>query len=122
MCCTRQLRRPSRRCGIPRSRGQLVRHVPGDRGLYRFPFWAGPFDATMYSAISFWVAVGPTVPEPFEQPLGLTTMDNAWNGGICPTTPKNLCMDYYATTVKLTRTWQRFVIKFSDLKQGNFGT
>ena len=52
----------------------------------------------------------------FAVPLGITTMDNAWNGGICST-----CMDFYATTVPLTRDWQRYVVRFDSMAQGGWG-
>jgi hypothetical protein len=77
---------------------------------------AVPYDGQSYSAISFWAAAGPGATAPFEVPLGLTTIDDAWNGGVCTT-----CMDYYATTVPLTRQWQRLVVRFDDLVQGGFG-
>jgi hypothetical protein len=77
---------------------------------------AVPYDGSAYSAISFWVAAGAGATAPLEAPVGLTTMDNAWNSGGCTT-----CMDYYGTTVPLTPTWQRQVIHFSDLVQSGFG-
>ncbi|HEY4186322.1 MAG TPA: carbohydrate binding domain-containing protein [Polyangia bacterium] len=77
---------------------------------------AVPYDGRNYGGISFWAAVGPGATEPFEVPLGITTIDNAWNGGVCST-----CMDYYATTVTLTKQWQRQVVHFSDMVQSGFG-
>ena len=79
---------------------------------------AVPFDAGAYGAISFWAAFGPYNPASFAVPVGVTTMDNAWNGGIC-TAPT--CMDYYGTKVSLTREWQRYVIPFEDLAQSGVG-
>jgi hypothetical protein len=78
---------------------------------------AVPYDGTAYSGVSFWAAVGSSAMAPFQIPMGITTIDNAWNGGVCTTE----CMDYYATTVTLTPTWQRVVLKFSDLAQGGWG-
>ena len=77
---------------------------------------AVPYDGTAYGGISFWAAVGPNAVAPFAIPMGLTTIDNAWNGGVCTT-----CMDFYATTVTLTPAWQRIVLNFSDLVQGGWG-
>jgi hypothetical protein len=77
---------------------------------------AVPYDATSYGGISFWAAVGPDVPVPFSLPVGVTTMDVAWNGGICAP-----CMDYYRTTVSLDRAWRRFEFRFSDLAQSGSG-
>ena len=75
-----------------------------------------PFDAHEWSAISFWAAVGSGAEAPFTIPMGLTTTDVAWNGGLCTT-----CMDYYATTVTLTPAWKRFVLPFDILVQGGWG-
>ena len=77
---------------------------------------AVPFDAHEWSAISFWAAVGSGAEAPFTIPMGLTTTDVAWNGGLCTT-----CMDYYATTVTLTPAWKRFVLPFDILVQGGWG-
>jgi hypothetical protein len=77
---------------------------------------AVPYDGRAYTGISFWAAVGSGAAEPLEAPVGLTTMDNAWNSGGCTT-----CMDYYGTTVPLTRVWQRVVVRFADLVQSGFG-
>lgn len=115
------------------ARGNFAGHLVGAGFTERGANWSGvfeaydstpvgpaavPFDGSAYSGISFWAAIGPTVAEPFIEGVGLTTMDNAWNGGICVTG----CMDYYATKLVFTRTWQRFVIRFADLKQGGFGS
>jgi hypothetical protein len=79
---------------------------------------AVPYDARAWSGISFWAAFGgDNGPEDFPVPVGVTTMDNAWNGGVCT----NLCMDYYGTTVPLAHEWRRFVIRFADLTQAGWG-
>lgn len=75
-----------------------------------------PHDGRNYGAISFWAAHGPTAAAPFDLPVGVTTIDNAWNGGIC-----TVCMDYYGTRVRLTPHWQRYVIPFDDLVQSGRG-
>ncbi|HEX2657362.1 MAG TPA: hypothetical protein VHU40_03790 [Polyangia bacterium] len=77
---------------------------------------AVPFDAHAFHAISFWAAVGGGAEPPFTIPMGVTTTDVAWNGGLCTT-----CMDYYATTVTLTPAWQRIVLPFDILVQGGWG-
>lgn len=74
------------------------------------------YDATKYSAISFWAATGPEAMPPYSLPVGVTTMDVAWNGGICA-----VCMDYYRTNVELSPDWQRFVVPFSSLAQAGEG-
>lgn len=51
-----------------------------------------------------------------ELPIGVTTMDVAWNGGSC-----SECMGYYGTTVTLNTTWTRVEVKFDELKQAGFG-
>ena len=77
---------------------------------------AVPYDVARYGGISFWAAVSPDVPAPFSLPVGLTTMDVAWNAGIC-----TRCMDYYRTTVSLDHAWKRFDVRFSDLAQTGTG-
>jgi len=73
---------------------------------------AQPYDATSYHAIYFWAATGPEAMPPYALPVGVTTLDVAWNGGICA-----VCMDYYRTEVELSTAWQRFVVPFSSLAQ-----
>jgi len=74
------------------------------------------YDASSYTGISFWGAVGPAAEPPLEIPMGVTTVDNAWNGGIC-----SVCMDFYRTTVTLSPSWQRVVVPFESLKQEGNG-
>jgi hypothetical protein len=74
------------------------------------------YDASEYGAISFWAALGGADAEPVSLPVGVTTLDVAWNGGVCTT-----CMDFYRTLVWLTPTWQRLVIRFEDLAQSGTG-
>jgi hypothetical protein len=82
---------------------------------------AVPFDARAYGAISFWAAFGPFNPVEFAVPFGVTTMDNAWNGGICNYAAGN-CMDIYGTKIPLTHEWRRYVIRFEDLAQSGRGS
>lgn len=74
------------------------------------------YDASEYGAISFWAALGGARTEAVSLPVGVTTLDVAWNGGVC-----NTCMDFYRTLVWLTPTWQRLVIRFEDLAQSGTG-
>lgn len=75
-----------------------------------------PYDATSYGGVSFWAAASPDAAAPFSLPVGVTTMDVAWNSSLC-----RKCMDYYRTKVPVTHDWQRFMLRFSDLKQDGSG-
>jgi len=77
---------------------------------------AVPFDGRAYGGISFWAGFGSATLTDFAVPLGVTTMDNAWNGNVCSS-----CQDYYGTTVPMTRNWQRYEIRFDDLAQQGWG-
>jgi hypothetical protein len=77
---------------------------------------AVPYDGSKYSAISFWAAFGVDNGADFAVPVGITTMDNAWNSGGC-----TVCTDYYGAKVPLTHDWQRFVIPFDQMAQRGFG-
>jgi hypothetical protein len=78
---------------------------------------AVPYNGTAYGGISFWAAVSRPGAQALDTPVGVTTLDNAWNGGVCTS-----CMDYYRTTVTLTPDWQRIEIRFSDLRQQGWGS
>jgi len=78
---------------------------------------AVPYNGRSYTGISFWAAAGGDAAEPLEAPLGVITMDNAWNGGVCTTK----CMDFYGARIPLTHSWSRTVIKFADLVQSGWG-
>jgi len=77
---------------------------------------AVPYDGSKYSAVSFWAAFGEDNGAPFQVPMGLTTMDNAWNSNGC-----TVCMDFYAAKVPLSHDWQRFVLRYDDMAQSGFG-
>jgi hypothetical protein len=77
---------------------------------------AVPYDGNKWNAISFWAAFGGDNGPDFEVPMGLTTMDNAWNSGGC-----TVCNDYYDAKVPLSHNWQRFVIRFDQMVQSGFG-
>ncbi|MBN2577203.1 MAG: hypothetical protein JXP73_21760 [Deltaproteobacteria bacterium] len=77
---------------------------------------AVPYDGRAFSGISFWAAFGGDNGAPFEVPVGIVTMDTAWNGGIC-----SPCTDHYMTKVALTSSWQRFVVRFADMAQAGTG-
>jgi hypothetical protein len=74
------------------------------------------YDGSRYSAISFWAALGPNAKPPNTMPVGLTTLDNAWNSDRC-----GPCMDYYRTVIELTPAWQRVVVPFDELAQAGTG-
>jgi hypothetical protein len=77
---------------------------------------AVPYDGTPYGGISFWAAIGSDVPAPFALPVGVTTMEVAWNGGIC-----SKCMDFHRTSISLGHAWQRFEFRFDELAQSGSG-
>jgi hypothetical protein len=79
---------------------------------------ATPYDGRAYGGISFWAAFGGDNGPDFAVPFGVTTMDNAWNGGICTTA----CQDFYGTTVALTHDWRRYEIRFDTLAQSGWGS
>jgi len=81
---------------------------------------AVPYDAGKYSGISFWAAFGGQDGPDFTLSLGVTTMDNAWNGHICQQA-QQACMDYYRTRVPLTHDWTRFLVQFANMAQDGSG-
>lgn len=78
---------------------------------------ATPYDGRAFGGISFWAAFGGRNGPDFAVPVGVTTMDNAWNGKVCTT----YCQDFYRTTVALTHAWRHYVIRFEDLAQQGWG-
>ena len=76
------------------------------------------FDGSSYSGVSFWAAFGEGNGEDFAVPLGIVTLDNAWNGGRCSAP---FCGDFYVKGVTLTHTWQRYVVPFASMEQGGWG-
>jgi hypothetical protein len=114
----------SQRCA---ARGEHSGHFTGDGFTDWGSNWTAVFeesnagtavgyDATEYRAISFWAAAGPAAEPPFDVPVGVTTMDVAWNSNGC-----TVCMDYYRTSITLTPTWQRFELPFDALAQEGVG-
>jgi len=87
-------------------------------GVFVDPFGERSFDASAYSGISFWVALGENAFPPFVMPIGLMTTDTSGPALIC-----NPCGDYYRvpSAIPLTRSWTRHVIKFKDLAQSGMG-
>lgn len=75
------------------------------------------YDGRGYTGISFWAAFGGDDGSDFEIPVGITTMDTAWNSLIC-----NPCTDHYMTKVPLTHQWQRFEISFAEMVQSGVGS
>lgn len=80
---------------------------------------AATWDGHLYGGVSFWAAVPPGR-VPLDLPVGITTVDNAWNGGVCNENAGK-CMDVYSTKVHLTSTWQRFEVRFTQLMQSGTG-
>jgi hypothetical protein len=76
---------------------------------------AQSYDGSQFTGLSFWAAVGPELGE-VELPLGITTLDVAWNGGVC-----TQCMDYYRTAITLDAVWKRYTVRFQDMTQSGVG-
>ncbi|MGC4094920.1 MAG: hypothetical protein QM756_44785 [Polyangiaceae bacterium] len=77
------------------------------------------YDGSMYGGVSFWAALGGVGGKGVTSlvtPVGLSTLDTAWNGGVC-----TRCMDFYRTEVTLSSRWQRYEIRFDDLAQSGVG-
>jgi hypothetical protein len=77
------------------------------------------YDGSVYGGISFWAACGESIPSDFLLSVGMSTMDTAWNGSIC--SPATKCADHYLVKITLTHSWQRFDLRFGDMKQGGWG-
>jgi hypothetical protein len=74
------------------------------------------YDGTGYGGLSFWAAsVGGNGPT-FEVPVGISTMDTAWNSSVC-----SPCTDHYMTKVALTGDWRRFAVRFDQMAQSGTG-
>jgi hypothetical protein len=77
---------------------------------------ATPYDGRQYGGVSFFAALGGDAAGPLLTPVGLTTVDVAWNGGVC-----SVCMDFYGKSVELSNRWQRVALRFSELAQAGTG-
>ena len=77
---------------------------------------ASGYDASAYGGISFWAALGGRARAPFKLSVGVTTLDVAWNGGVC-----TRCMDYYRTEIELSSRWRRYELRFDQLAQLGIG-
>jgi hypothetical protein len=109
-------------------RGQYAAHFTGrgfsDWGanysaIFRAPTPANKavaYDGRAYGGISFWAAFGPANPAAFRLPVGLSTLDTAWNSPRC-NYPPGCSTDHYVTRVQLTESWQRFQVRFDAMKQ-----
>jgi len=75
-----------------------------------------PFDGSAYSGISFWAAFGGENGPAFDIPVGISTMDTAYNSSIC-----SPCNDHYMTKVRLSGNWQRFFVRFDQMAQSGSG-
>jgi hypothetical protein len=74
-----------------------------------------PYDASVWSGFSFWIATGDPAGEGTVMTVGINT-PAVVAGGSCTT-----CGDYHSTPVTLTRHWTRWSIRFDDMKQRGFG-
>jgi len=74
-----------------------------------------PFDSSAWNAISFYMALSPS--DTVERNFGasVSTMETAWNGR-CTS-----CVDNFSRQVWVTNRWQRYVLRFDDLKQQGWG-
>jgi hypothetical protein len=77
---------------------------------------AVPYDGSGYGGISFWAAFGQDNDAPFAVPVGISTMDTAYNSSVC-----SPCTDHYMTTVAFTGSWRRYEVRFSDMHQAGTG-
>jgi hypothetical protein len=113
----------STRCAV---RGRYAGHFAGTGFVSWGANWTAvfrdtvgaaiPYDARSYGGISFFAAL-PEGAAPVDLPVGVTSMDVAWNGGVCT----SKCMDFYRTNVELTSSWQRFEMRFDQLVQEGTG-
>jgi hypothetical protein len=87
---------------------------------------AVPYDARAYGGISFWAAFGGNNRVSEHVAFGVTTLDTAWNNGICSTSCTSVstwvsqcssCNVPYLYNVSLTRDWQHYVVRFDQMAQ-----
>jgi hypothetical protein len=70
------------------------------------------YDASKYSGISFWAKIGAGTSGAVRFNIG--DKNTAPAGGVCGT---GKCDDDFGADLTLTETWQKFEIKFADMKQ-----
>jgi hypothetical protein len=70
-----------------------------------------PYDGRAYGGVSFWAAFGGENGPFFGVPFGIVTVDTL------PPMCGAHCNDHYMTSVTLTRSWQRYEIRFDELAQ-----
>lgn len=105
--------------------GHLVTSAALDWGAMWLAYFRGPvtaelpplYDASKYVGFSFWAGFDAANGDPVSIRVGLVTLDTAWNGGVCST----LCMDFHGLEVIPSQTWQRFEIRFDELRQQGWG-
>jgi hypothetical protein len=85
--------------------------------VFRSSSTATAYDGSRYSGISFWAAIGGGSIAPQDVPVGIVTMDTAWNSSIC-----DPCTDHYMAKVTLTSRWERKVVPFSEMAQSGRGS
>jgi hypothetical protein len=105
--------------------GHLVTNAAPDWGAMwiaylRDPVTADPpllYDGSKYGGLSFWAGFDAQNGDPVSIRVGLVTLDTAWNGGVC----SDYCMDFHGIDVTPGLSWQRFAIRFDDLRQQGWG-
>jgi hypothetical protein len=74
-----------------------------------------PYDASVWNAISFYMALSPSDPTARNFRASVSTMETAWNGRCAS------CVDNFSRQVWVTNRWQRYVLRFDELKQQGWG-
>ena len=104
--------------------GHLVTSASTDWGAIWTAYFRGlvagvpqPYDGSKYGGLSFWAGFDAANGAPLSIRVGFVTMDTAPNGGVCST----YCMDFHGIDVTPSMTWQRFEIRFDDLRQQGWG-
>ena len=78
-----------------------------------------PYDVSGYTGIVFWGMS----PASNTVKVQFSNDDTVPSGGKCGQNDASVdqCWDHFAALVSLTNTWQRFEVKFSDLRQDGWG-
>jgi hypothetical protein len=104
--------------------GHLVTSASTDWGALWTAYFRGlgtagpqPYDGSKYGGLSFWAGFDAANGAPLSIRVGLVTMDTAPMAGVCST----YCMDFHGIDVTPSAAWQRFELRFADLKQQGWG-
>ncbi len=76
-----------------------------------------PYDATAYSAVTFWARTGGVSAS---LRVNVASTDTDPLGGVCA--PSSKCNDHFGVTVNVTSTWQQVTLRFVDARQLGWGT